>query len=171
MPNDIALSRKAAPARGPGDRSQPGEISPKIRAVLERMIEFGESWDIAARTLGISARSMRRQLERPVVLSLLRRRRQVAREAASAGNIKRLVELRDQSTNLMASCKAIQLLDAGDEPQRRHDTIVSPGLVVIVEGAKPRVEQPKPVTIEHEPQRELDRGDDGAEEEPSPHKP
>jgi hypothetical protein len=153
MPNELTISRKTAAARrGPG-RSQPGEISPKIRAVIERMIEFGESWDIAARTFGISARSMRRQLERPVVLQLLRRRRQVAREAASAGNIKRLVELRDQSVNLMAATKAIQLLEAVDDAGRRHDTVVSPGLVILIENGpnEPRPAKPTVVDVEASP--------------------
>jgi anti-sigma-K factor RskA len=128
------------------------------------MVELGQPWDEAARAVGLDARAMRKQLERPAVLQLLRRRRQVAREAASAGNIKRLVELRDQSTNLMAATKAVQLLEnMGDDHATSRGIVTSPGLVVVIQGANARVQPAKP-TIDVEPVRGLDPGrDDGVD--------
>jgi Sigma-70, region 4 len=148
MTSDIATS----PRPGIPKRSQPGEISSKVRAVLELMVEEGLPWDEAARSLGISARSMRRQLERPAVIQALKRRREVFRASASAANIKHLVELRGQRTNLMAATKAIQLLEGiGEDAARDRGIQQAPGLVVVIQGGPTHAQSaPQPVVIDQE---------------------
>jgi hypothetical protein len=156
-----SLSPSHAPARG---RAQPGEVNPKVRAVIERMVELGEPWDQAARAIGMTARSMRKQLERPAVIQLLRRRKEVARAAASAGNIKHLVELREQRTNLMAATKAIQLLEGiGDEAPHSSALQTVPGLVIVINGAgSPRAPtDASKLVVDSEPARVSDSEREG----------
>jgi hypothetical protein len=117
-------------------RRQPRKagIDSRITQAIERMIELGEPWDEAARNVNLTVRAMRKALTRPNVIQYLKRRREVFREAASAGNIRRLVEVRQQNTNLMAATKAIQILESlgEDEFGRRGGSSapLSPGLII-----------------------------------------
>jgi hypothetical protein len=69
-------------------------------------------WDDAARAVNISARSMRKSLERPAVRQYLLAQRVVLRSCLSAKNLLRLDALADQKTNLNAAVKASQIIEA-----------------------------------------------------------
>jgi hypothetical protein len=69
-------------------------------------------WDDAARAVNISARSMRKSLERPAVRQYLLAQRVVLRSCLSAKNLLRLDAPADQKTNLNAAVKGSQIIEA-----------------------------------------------------------
>ena len=101
----------------------------------------------AGRETGVKPDVMRRYLDRPAVIALLRRERRAYREALCGGNEGALRRVRDTAENSMAVVAAVRQLetmsadDAGrasgeSSPQHFQINLIS------------RVEQPPPVTIE-----------------------
>ena len=93
------------------DRSKSGRVTGRLAEAIELMIEEGKPWDDAARAVGMSARSMRKALDKPHVIAFLRTRKQVFRALASAGNISALVDVRQNSGNAMARVQAVRALE------------------------------------------------------------
>jgi hypothetical protein len=94
-------------------------ISARLRHALDLMI-WGNAdgnpldWDEAGRTVNISARSMRRSLERPAVRTYLREQKQVLRACISAKSLWRLDELAAQRVNMNAAVSALKVIEDGD---------------------------------------------------------
>src|SRR5271167_2577342 len=93
------------PAETETSKDKPRRVGGKLKAALDLMI-WGDRdsdnprpampYDEAARTAGLTVRSMRRALERHHAQSYLRKQRQVLRASLDARTLSRLAELRDQ---------------------------------------------------------------------------
>lgn len=148
----MSLAEAAAPNLPTSRRSKPDKpqrIEGKVKAVIERMVELGEPWNDAARACNMSARSMRKALDKPHVIAYLKARREVFRSSVNAANIHRLAQIRDAADN-MPAVNAVRLLEQMDnEPQSRSGHAQLPGLViqVITHSGETRV-------MEHHPQNE-----------------
>ena len=86
-------------------------IPARLKAALDLMTWGGPDgkplpWDEAARTAQISARSMRRSLERPAVRRYLLEQKEVLRACLSARNLFHLDELVSQRENKGAAVQA-----------------------------------------------------------------
>jgi hypothetical protein len=114
------------------DKPAPASISRKVREAIDAMVWRGIHFDQAAIEVGMTVRNMRLALERPAVLSYLRRQRQVMREAASGANILALTEVRDQRDNQMARVQAVKALEQlSDTDQARGGSApAQPGLTI-----------------------------------------
>jgi hypothetical protein len=139
-------------------RSLKRGVSGKLAVAIERMVELGEPWDEAARAAGMTVRAMRKALEKKHVISAVRARRAAFREGACAGNVAKLVELRDTAENSMARLGAIKTLegmvDTDDEQSLRAATV--PGIIIVVgQGPLPPgltiAPQPAPLVIDAKP--------------------
>jgi hypothetical protein len=154
MPNDITLSRKAAAARV---RSEPKRVTGRLKEACMLMAE-GMSYQEAAAATGMTTRGMRMALEKAHVIAFLRHQRQVLRASMSGQNLAALARVRDQTSNPLATVRAVQAIEQMDADQAHGRGVpASPGLVVIIEGA--RTQSAKPVTIEHEPDRSRNEPD------------
>lgn len=126
------------PANGPPPTKYVGKrgavIRPRLKTILDRMVWEGVTWMEAARDAHYHPANMRKALAQPHVMRYLREQRQVFRASASARNIHRAVEIRDQDENKTAAIQAIRYLDGvGDsEAQRDGARQVTPGVVVTV---------------------------------------
>ena len=110
-------------------RSAPQRVTGKLADAINRMVELGERYDDAGRAVGLTARSMRKALDRPHVIAFLRARKQVFREAASTANIKRLCEIRDAANN-MPAVQAIKALEQLPDDNVSAAKGLMPGFVV-----------------------------------------
>ena len=134
-------------------------VAGKVKTACNLMVWGTEdgaplSWDDAARTVQISARSMRRALERPTVRRYLAEQRQVLRASIAAPALWRLSELSKQNQNANAAVnatKAILEMDEGD-PLIRPGMPSAPGLVIIINNGRPSGNAP-PVAIDVTPRR------------------
>jgi len=109
-------------------------ITARLRHALDLMI-WGNAdgnpldWDEAGRTMNITARSMRRSLERPAVRTYLREQKQVLRSCISAKSLWRLDELAAQRVNMNAAVSALKVIEEGDAASTASST--APPAVVI----------------------------------------
>jgi hypothetical protein len=132
-PSRQALQAKTA--------SKPLRVTGKLRVACDMMVwgvdgdGLALSWDEAARQADYRVRSMRLALERPHVVKYLNQQKEVFRSSASAKNISRAVQLRDQDDNRTAAQRALEWLDR-TAAERSHDGIggsVMPGVVILIE--------------------------------------
>lgn len=160
MPSaSTALASNAQPTRQSVEvktRSAPNRVTGKLSLAIDLMIEQGLTWDKAAIQVKLTVRSMRLAMQRPHVIRFLRERREVFRSHASAGNIRRLVQMRDQDENKMAVVQAIKALEQiGEDQSATRGVASSPGMVIVVvkQGADAiEVIPSTPMrTIEHDP--------------------
>jgi len=110
-------------------------ISGRLKAALELMVWGGSDgkpleWGDAARTAQISARSMRRSLERPAVRRYLMEQKEVLRACLSARNLFHLNELVSQRENKGAAVQAARTIEAFDAPVPPPGGMQSPGLTI-----------------------------------------
>jgi hypothetical protein len=125
-----AKEKKAKPPRK--------QIRGKLKTALDLMV-FGDSdlpvYDFlaAARKAGFTPQAMRKAIERPHVRQYLNEQKQVFRESASAQNIRRAIELRDQDENKTAAVHAMRYLDGEGSTKAGVNvsvTNVMPGVVI-----------------------------------------
>jgi hypothetical protein len=145
-------------------------IAGRLRHALDLMIWGDETgkpldWQDAARAVNISARSMRKSLERPAVRSYLLEQKQVLRACLSAKSLSRLDELAAQRSNMNAAVNAIRAIDEGEQAALRPPGSATPGVVIVIRPAPPApaIDQRTRLTIEHEPAQTRDpqsRGND-----------
>jgi hypothetical protein len=107
-------------------------LTSKVKAAIDRMVFDALPWDEAADRVGLTRRSMRRALEKPAVVRTLREQKRAFREAASAGNVARLIDIRDKSKNAMAQVAAIKQLEAEDTQEGRSAIARTPGVVIVI---------------------------------------
>jgi hypothetical protein len=130
VPGDAQPSYQAIAAK---TASAPGKVTGKLASAIDIMIEEGQPWDKAAVKAGLTVRAMRLAIQRPHVVAYLKARREVFRVNASAGNIHRLVKMRDQDENKMAVVQAIKTLEQiGDEQQANGRVSAMPGLQIVI---------------------------------------
>jgi hypothetical protein len=141
-------------------------VTGRLRQALDLMVfgdETGKPLDYidAGRTMNISARSMRRSLERPAVRQYLQAQKQVARASASAGNIWHLADIAKQRSNMNAAVNAIRAIDEGDPEAFRAPSRDGPGITIRIiappspAAAPPMVDvtpQPAPIPLPRDPQ-------------------
>jgi hypothetical protein len=123
-------------------RSAPQRVTGKLADAIHRMIDLGERWDDAARNVGLTARAMRKALDKPHVIAHLKQRKQVSREAASAANIKRLCEIRDAADN-MPAVQAIRELERLPDDNASGARHLTPGFVVQIVNVQQVADVPK----------------------------
>jgi hypothetical protein len=133
--HDIAVQddKQSVPPATISDQPKRLQVRGKLAIAIHRMLELGEPYNDAAKNAGLTTRAIRKALDKPHVLAYLRQHKQVFREAASAGNIRRLTQIRDAADN-MPAVQAIKVLEQlGDEQQQRNPSpSASPGVVIRV---------------------------------------
>lgn len=152
MPNALTKS---------GPIGKPYRVVGRLRHACDLMVWGDQTskplpWNDAARAVGISARSMRKSLERPAVRAYLMQQKQVFRTCLSAKTLWRLDELASQDENRNAAVAALRVIEGQDEAQSRSLHSNSPHVTIRIVG--PAV-APAPVTIEHSPPV-IEYGDD-----------
>jgi hypothetical protein len=149
---------------GPDGRER---ISARLKTALDLMV-FGDEtgkpldWDVAARTVNISTRSMRRSLQRLSVRQYLVEQGQVFRACIGAKSFWHLDQLASQRTNMSAAVAAVRAVLGQDEQVRSAGAEARPWLTIKIVTPDPTsavVEHCSPPVIEHEPAER--RGPDG----------
>jgi hypothetical protein len=108
----IGVPFAASPHQEP-DRTR--RVPESVKAACLMMIEQGVDFIVAAKANGLKPDSMRRYLNTPQVVSLIRKQRSAFRAAVCSGNEFVLQEIRDTAENSMARVRAIQVLEGLDE--------------------------------------------------------
>ncbi len=130
-----------APLRAAGSRElkRPRPISPKVRAAVRLMIypgDDGRTLDFiaAAKAVGLAPDQMRRWLDRPAVVSLIRSERKAHRLALCAGNEAALARERDTAANGMVVVAAVRALEALDDvdASRVASGGATPGITIVI---------------------------------------
>lgn len=154
MPDHPPLACSAP--REPTKRPRP--IPAKVKAAIKLMVRGADDDPDAkplglleaARAAGMHAFVLRRYLDRPTVIALLRSQRRAFRNELCATNESHLADIRANSLNAMAKLGAIRTLeelsDAEYATHRRSELDWTPHVTIRIVG--PPVE-PMPVTIEH----------------------
>lgn len=128
--------------RKPIDERRRKPVSPAVKQAIDQMVEDGSSWQDAAVNSGLTTRAMRKALETPLVLQYLRERKQMLRASISAGNIRRLGQIRDAADN-MPAVQAIKLLEEMDQVERSSPggtgQSLVPGVTIYIVSELPRV--------------------------------
>jgi hypothetical protein len=150
-----ALQTTSQTKTRPDKRSR---ITARLKAALDLMVwgdQTGKPLDYteAGRTVNISARSMRRSLERPLVRQYLIQQGQVFRASLTPRSLWHLAEISAQRVNMNAAVSACRTVLGQDEAQSRSLNVESPRLTIVIR--QPDHPVPAPVVIEHEPQPEL----------------
>lgn len=133
------INPSSSPAKEKTGKPPRKQIRGKLKAALDLMV-FGDDeqpvYDFlaAARKVGFTVQAMRKALERPHIRAYLTEQKQVFRESASAQNIRRAIEIRDQDENRTASIQAIRYLDGERADGKSGNTniinVITPGIVV-----------------------------------------
>jgi hypothetical protein len=133
-------------------------ISGRLKTALDLMIWGDENgkpldWNVACRNVNISARSMRKSLERPAVRRYLYDQKQVFRACIGAKSLSRLDEIAAQRSNMNAAVLAIRQIDGLEVDSHGPPGMQqSAGITIRILAAPP---PPQPLvdvarTIEHE---------------------
>jgi hypothetical protein len=123
-------------------------ISGKLARALDLMTWGNQDgkplpWEEAGRTVGISARSMRRSLERAAVRRYLLEQKEVLRTALSARNLFHLDELVSQRENKGAAVQAARTIEGFDAPAVRPGEQPAAGITIrIINQVPASAEQP-----------------------------
>jgi hypothetical protein len=169
MSTAVATTTDQLPSK-PETKAPANRVTGKLKRALDLMVWGNDDgkiyyWQDAARSANYRMSSMRRALEYPWVQAYLRAQKDVFRKSASAQNISRAVEIRDQRKNAMASLGAIKLLEQMDEKSPAAAGAfrnVTPGVTVIINtdrgaplvGQQPLIEinpLPDQADVGHEP--------------------
>jgi hypothetical protein len=135
------MTEQSKPEKRPDKRER---VTGRLRYALDLMIWGDETgkpldWQNAARAVNISARSMRKSLERSAVRQYLQTQKQVLRACLSAKSLARLDEIAAQRSNMNAAVNAIRAIDDGDPEAFRPPGRDTPGVTIVI---RERTEQP-----------------------------
>lgn len=138
-------------------------ISGKLARALDLMTWGNQDgkplpWEEAARTVGISARSMRRSLERASVRAYLLQQKQVLRDCLSARNLFHLDELVSQRENKGAAVQAARTIEGLDVTPVHLGEQQAPGLTIRIISAS-EVAPPAPgriIDVSPQPARQIE---------------
>lgn len=139
---DLATTEQPAPPAA-DKPSKPLTVGGKLKTALDLMV-FGPvdgpedkrgialAMDAAAKAAGVETRYIRKALDKPHVRQYLNAAKQVFRAGASAANISRAVQIRDQDDNKTAAIQAIRYLDELDAkgPNSTAGRVTTPGVVI-----------------------------------------
>jgi len=146
------------------EQKRPRPIPKKVRQAIELMV-FGQIDDVdcrpldfveAARTVGMRPHVLRRYLDRPAVIALIRSERRAFCEILCCQNEAALQKIRDTAANTMSRVAAIRELQAiSAETVVRPSPSGSPGLVIRIipaTGPPPAALTESPRTIDVTPE-------------------
>ena len=126
MPNELAFSDKTALAR---NSVPPLRITKRVKDAIRAMVVDKLRWDDAAVAVGLSTRAMRLALEKPHVITYLRKQLDVSRGARQVANFHRLCEIADADNN-MPAVNAIKALEQLSDEQTNTKQTTSPGVTI-----------------------------------------
>jgi hypothetical protein len=108
------------------------------------------SFVAAAKLAGIAPYTLRRWLDKPAVIALIRSERAIFRRALCAGNELALAKIRDYGQNDAARVRSVLALEAIDDAETTHGRVEgnTPGIVISIISAP---EPARPVTIDAMP--------------------
>ena len=117
------------------------KLPKRIVDAVEAMVWQGLPFNEAAQQVGLSPRQMRRWLEKPHVVGLLRREKQMLLASDSPRNIHRLREIREAAPN-MPAVQAIRDLEAmqgaqgllGQASSPNGIAQSNPGVTIVIQG-------------------------------------
>ena len=161
MPDPPPITSAAA---GDPDK-RPAPIPKAVKEVIKLMV-FGTGDDSlpmgfieASKLAGVRPDRMRRWLDRPSVINLLRSERRTWRALICSGNESALRRVRD-GENAMASVRAIQVLEQIDaeQVQTKSGIVTQPGISIVIvnEVAPGSAVSDQMRTIDAEPIRQID---------------
>jgi len=133
-------------------RVGPPPVPERMKRVIAYLLDTEDDLTKAAAHAGMAMYLAFRYMRQTHVRRFLLEQRQIRIDAARAGNVRALVDIRDDSANKMAAVQAIRTLEGmgldnepGQSTQRQ-----SAGITIIIEsGATAKVINPPPV-IDHE---------------------
>lgn len=138
-----------------GKPTRPPRVKGKLVEACRAIVRQGQSLDEAARTAGLTTRSVRLALEKPHVIAFLKAEREVFRAYISAQNIHRAAEIRDSAGNAMARLGAIKVIEQlGDDNAGGSSTSRAPGVMIVIGApavsvtAHERTIEPKPLIVQ-----------------------
>jgi hypothetical protein len=123
---DISLIQ---PATLPRSETRSDRITPKVRAAIEQMVWNGLPFDQAAQVAGMHVAAMRKALNRPHVMALLKSEMQVLRSSEHPRSIHRLAQIRDAANNMPAVVAAKHLLET-EQTNSNSSSNTSPGVTI-----------------------------------------
>jgi hypothetical protein len=147
--SDTSISTSSLPSNLASNQSKTHNITRKVRDAITHMVWAGLPRDQAAEKAGLSDHGLYKALRSPPVKQHYLAELDVLRTSERARNIHRAVEIREQSTNQMASIQAIKLLEqiSDDAPSGRNAQSL-PGMVIVINNGSATKEA---VTIDSRP--------------------
>jgi hypothetical protein len=143
MPNELAFSDKTALARNSVPQLR---ITKRVKDAIRAMVVDKQRWDDAAVAVGLSTRAMRLALEKPHVITYLRKQLDVSRGARQVANFHRLCEIADADNN-MPAVNAIKALEMLEEQQTNNKQTASPGVTIRIVNVSATPAQHEQTTI------------------------
>ena len=139
---DKTVNRQQLSAR---DRSLPGQVTGRLRRVLDAMVWEAASRKEAAEKAGMSDHSVRQALKRPHVMAYYNSECEVPRQSGRAKRLHRLDELAAQDTNKNAAVAAIKAAEGIADEQAARRVVPFAGLVVRIISRDPPPSEPRTI--------------------------
>jgi hypothetical protein len=140
---DTSLATSPLQSLPTAKQAQKLKITRVVRAAIEAMVWQGMKREDAAQHAGMKDNSLYVALRRPDVKQFYLSELDVLRTSERARNIHRAVEIREQTTNQMASIQAIKLLEQiSDDAPASRGSVSLPGLVIVVNTGTPLTQPP-----------------------------
>lgn len=119
-------------------RAKPGQVTGKLKAGIDAMVELGLDFAAAAKHVGLQPSAIRYAMRKPHVLAYFREQCDVLRSGERARNIHRAREIRDAADN-MPAIQAIKWLEGEQEQQASERSPRQAAGVTIVIQSTPAV--------------------------------
>jgi hypothetical protein len=140
---DTSLATTPLPSNLPARKTKTLTVTRKVRVAIEQMVWHGLKRDAAAQVAGLTDHSLYAALRSPHVKQHYLSELDVLRTSERARNIHRAVEIREQTSNQMASIQAIKLLEQiSDDAPASRGSVSLPGLVIVVNTGAPLTQPP-----------------------------
>jgi uncharacterized protein YjgD (DUF1641 family) len=141
--SDTALATQPIASNPAVKQGQTLKITRKVRDAIENMVWHGLPRAQAAEKAGLSDHGLYKALRSPPVKQHYLSELDVLRTSERARNIHRAVEIREQTSNQMASIQAIKLLEQiSDDAPASRGSVSLPGLVIVVNTGAPLTQPP-----------------------------
>lgn len=140
---DTALATTPLPSNLPSKEAKSLKVTGKNKAAIDLMVWEGLKRADAAAKAGLKDHALYVALTKPHVKQYYMTQLDVLRTSERARNIHRAVEIREQTTNQMASIQAIKLLEQiSDDAPTTRGAVSLPGLVIVVNTGTPLTQPP-----------------------------
>jgi hypothetical protein len=121
------------PAKRSPDRSKPLQVTGRRKVALDAMVWEGLQYADAAKVAGLTARSMRKALDKVHVCSYLAAGKKQLRTSEGPRTFRRLVQIAHSERNLNASVVACrEVLRAPDDEHPHRIGALVPGFVIVL---------------------------------------